>query len=60
MGKNSKDIVFTTALSTAIGKFKGMWKEFQAHDLGEDVIKKILKQSKVEPNLLMKLLWVKF
>jgi acetyl-CoA C-acetyltransferase len=52
MTKKSKDIVFTTALRTAIGKYKGMWSKYQAHDLGESVIKNILKNSKVEPNLI--------
>jgi len=52
MTKKSKDIVFTTALRTAIGKYKGMWSKYQAHDLGESVIKNILKNSKIEPNLI--------
>ena len=43
MGKNSKDIVFVAALRTAIGKFNGALKGFQAHDLGKDVITNILK-----------------
>ena len=50
MGKNSKDIVFTSVLRTAIGKFNGSLKEFQAHELGKLVIKKILEQSKVKAN----------
>ena len=50
MEKNSKDIVFTTALRTAIGKYKGLWNKHQAHDLGAMVIKNILKTSKVEPS----------
>jgi acetyl-CoA C-acetyltransferase len=29
-----------------------MWSKYQAHDLGESVIKNILKNSKVEPNLI--------
>ena len=52
MTKKSKDIVFTTALRTAIGKYKGMWGDFQAHDLGMSVIKKILSKSKVDPNFI--------
>ena len=52
MTKKSKDIVFTTALRTAIGKYKGMWIELQAHDLGMSVIKKILLKSKVDPNFI--------
>ena len=52
MKQKSKDIVITTALRTAIGKYKGIWKKYQAHDLGKDVIKKILNNSKVEPNFI--------
>ncbi len=52
MTKKSKDIVFTAALRTAIGRYKGMWSKHQAHDLGGTVIKNILKNSKVEPNFI--------
>jgi len=52
MTKKSNDIVFTVALRTAIGKYKGMWKKHQAHDLGQTVIKNIIKKSKVEPNFI--------
>jgi len=52
MTKNSKDIVFTSALRTAIGKYKGMWSKFQAHDLGQIVIKNILNKSKIEPQYI--------
>jgi len=52
MAKKSVDIVFTTALRTAIGKYKGIWHKFQAHDLGEAVIKNILTKSKVEPKFI--------
>ena len=48
MTKKSKDIVITTALRTAIGKYEGIWKKFEAHDLGAAVIKKILNKSKIE------------
>ena len=48
MGKNSKDIVFTSAFRTAIGKYEGSLKELQAHDLGKLVIKKILQKSKIK------------
>ena len=41
MTKKSKDIVFTTALRTAIGRYKGIWNKYQAHDLGKAVIKNI-------------------
>ena len=37
MTKKSKDIVFASALRTAIGKYRGIWNNFQAHDLGENV-----------------------
>jgi acetyl-CoA C-acetyltransferase len=50
--KKSKDIVFTTALRTAIGRYKGMWNKYQAHDLGETVIKNILSKSEVEPKFI--------
>ena len=52
MTKKSKDVVFTTALRTAIGKYKGIWSKRQAHDLGEAVIKNILSKSKVEPKFI--------
>ena len=52
MTKKSKDIVFVIALRTAIGKYKGIWHKFQAHDLGEAVIKNILTKSKVEPKFI--------
>jgi len=52
MAKKSVDIVFTTALRTAIGRYKGMWSKYQAHDLGEAVIKNILIKSKVEPKFI--------
>ena len=48
MTKKSKDIVITTALRTAIGKYEGIWKKFEAHDLGAAVIKKILNKSKIK------------
>ena len=46
---DAKDIVFISALRTAIGKFKGIWSELQAHDLGKVVITNILHQSEIEP-----------
>ena len=52
MTKKSNDIVFTAALRTAIGRYKGMWKKYQAHDLGKTVIKNILEKSKVEKNFI--------
>ena len=38
MTKKSKDIVFVSALRTAIGKYQGIWHKFQAHDLGEKLL----------------------
>ncbi|GIS66599.1 MAG: hypothetical protein CM1200mP5_3830 [Candidatus Pelagibacterales bacterium] len=47
MTKKSEDIVFTAALRTGIGKYKGIWSKYQAHDLGESVLKNILKNQKL-------------
>ena len=47
MSKNSKDIVFTSALRTSVGKFGGNHKKFQAHELGSMVIKGILDKTKM-------------
>ena len=33
MSKNSKDIVFVAAQRTAIGRYKGIYKDLQAHNL---------------------------
>tara|TARA_Y100000590_G_scaffold418009_1_gene518281 strand:+ start:27 stop:1139 length:1113 start_codon:yes stop_codon:yes gene_type:complete len=52
MAKNLKDIVFTSALRTPIGKFKGLWRKSQAHELGKIVILNILKQTKIEPKFI--------
>ena len=61
MAKNLKDIVFTSALRTAIGKFKGLWRKSQAHDLGKSCYFKYFTTSqKLNQSLLMKLLWDKF
>ena len=49
MTKNLKDVVFTSALRTPIGKFIGLWKKSQAHELGKIVILNILQQTKIEP-----------
>ena len=50
--KKSKDIVFTAAARTAIGRYKGMWSKQKAHNLGEAVIRNILSKSKVEPKFI--------
>ncbi len=52
MRKKSNDIVFTAALRSAIGKYDGIWKKKQAHEIGSLVIKSILSKSKVEPNFI--------
>ncbi len=52
MTKKSNDVVFTTALRTAIGKYKGMWSKQKAHDLGEIVIRNILSKAKIEPKFI--------
>ena len=52
MTKKSNDIVFTTALRTAIGKYKGMWSKHQAYELGQAVIKKILIKSKIQGDFI--------
>ena len=52
MTKKSKDIVFASALRTAIGKYRGIWNNFQAHDLGENVIKNILSKTKIDSNFI--------
>ena len=52
MTKKSNDVVFTTALRTSIGKYKGSWAKHQAHDLGAMVIKSIITNSKIEPHLV--------
>ena len=49
MSKNLKDVVFVSALRTPIGKFKGLWKKSQAHELGKIVILNILQQTEIEP-----------
>tara|TARA_B100002052_G_scaffold165447_1_gene150683 strand:+ start:791 stop:1900 length:1110 start_codon:yes stop_codon:yes gene_type:complete len=52
MTKNSKDVVITSAFRTAIGKYKGIWQDLQSFNLGELVIKKIIKESNLDPNLV--------
>ena len=50
MPKNLNDIVITTALRTPIGKYRGKLASYQAHDLGSEIIKNLLVNSKVSPN----------
>ena len=44
MSKNSKDIVFVAAQRSAIGRYKGIYKDLQAHNLGSLVIKSLIKK----------------
>ena len=44
MSKNSKDIVFVAAQRSAIGKYKGIYKDLQAHNLGSLVIKSLIEK----------------
>ena len=48
MSKNSKDIVFVAAQRTAIGRYKGIYKDLQAHKLGSLVIKSLIKKTKLK------------
>ena len=50
MSKNINDIVITNALRTPIGKYRGKLASYQAHDLGSEIIKNLLVNSKVSPN----------
>ena len=47
MPKNSKDIVFVAAQRSAIGRYKGIYKDLQAHNLGSLVIKSLIKKTKL-------------
>ncbi len=49
MQKNLNDIVITNALRTPIGKYNGNLASYQAHDLGSEIIKKLLIDSKISP-----------
>ena len=42
-----KDIVITAAARTAIGTFRGALKNMQAHEIGSEVIKKVIKKSEL-------------
>ena len=45
MSKNSKDIVFVAAQRSAIGRYKGIYKDLQAHNLGSLVIKSLIEKT---------------
>ena len=47
MVKNLKDVVIVSAVRTAIGKLRGIWSKYKAHELGANVILNILKKSKI-------------
>ena len=49
MSKNLDDIVITNATRTPIGKYKGCLSSYQAHELGAEIIKKLLLDSKILP-----------
>ena len=51
MSKNSKDIVFVAAQRSAIGRYKGIYKDLQAHNLGSLVIKSL--EAKDESSILL-------
>ena len=48
MSKNSKDIVFVAAQRSAIGRYKGIYKDLQAHNLGSLVIKSLIEKTKLK------------
>jgi len=47
-----KEVVIVSALRTAVGSFGGCFKNFSAVDLGAVVIKKTLKETKLDPALI--------
>ena len=52
MSKNSKDIVFVAAQRSAIGRYKGIYKDLQAHDLGSLVIKSLIQKTKLKEDMI--------
>ena len=50
MKLKEKNIVITSALRTAIGKFNGSLKNMQGHDLGSAVIRAAINKSKLKPD----------
>ena len=48
MSKNSKDIVFVAAQRSAIGRYKGIYKDLHAHNLGSLVIKSLIEKTKLK------------
>ncbi len=52
MVKNLKDVVIVSAARTPIGKLRGIWSNYQAHELGANVILSILKKSKIQTDAI--------
>ena len=52
MSAIEKNVVITSALRTAIGKFNGTLKNVQGHELGSIVVKENIKKSKLKPNMV--------
>ena len=52
MSKNSKDIVFVAAQRSAIGRYKGIYKDLQAHNLGSLVIKSLIQKTKLKEDMI--------
>ena len=49
MELNSKNIVITSALRTAIGTFNGSLKSMQANELGASIVKASIEKSNLDP-----------
>jgi len=50
MDAEKKNVVITSAVRSAIGKFNGSLKKMQAHDIGAKVIKEVIKKSNLKNN----------
>ena len=50
MSLKEKNVVITSAVRTAIGKFRGSLKNFKAHELGSLVTQEAIKKSNLKPN----------
>ena len=48
MSKKTKDIVFVAAQRSAIGRYKGIYKDLQANNLGQLVIKSLIEKTKLK------------
>ena len=48
MSKFHKEVVFVAALRTSIGRYKGIHSKLQAHELGSQVIKKLIKSTNLK------------